>query len=103
MVESQSRLSLSLSATADLLSAKSHSEVSIGLCDDCSGIVGLAGWLYGSWGYHGDDGKLFTGVSHKGDPYGPTYGTDDVVGCGFEKNTNTIYFTKNGKHLGKKP
>ncbi|MCJ1396082.1 hypothetical protein MMC18_008970, partial [Xylographa bjoerkii] len=76
------------------------SEVSIGLCDDCFGSLGLAGWLYGSWGYHGDDGNLFSGFSHTSDDYGPTYGTDDVVGCGFDKRTSKVYFTKNGKHLG---
>ena len=50
----------------------------------------------GSYGYHGDDGKLF--VSGSGVPYGPKFFKGDVIGCGVE--FGTLYFTKNGEHLG---
>jgi Ran-binding protein 9/10 len=33
--------------------------------------------------------------------YGPTYGAEDVVGCGINFTTNSAFFTKNGRYLGK--
>lgn len=33
--------------------------------------------------------------------YGSTYGKGDTVGCGINKQTGTIFFTKNGVNLGK--
>ena len=55
------------------------------------------GWKSGSYGYHGDEGKLFVS-SGFGVPYGPKFFKGDVVGCGVEYGS--LYFTKNGKHLG---
>lgn len=31
----------------------------------------------------------------------PEYTTGDVVGCGFDIVNNVVFFTKNGRHLGK--
>lgn len=50
----------------------------------------------------GDDGKKFC---HKldaglGQAYGPTYGKNDVVGCGWDTATGNVFFTKNGRNLG---
>ena len=57
------------------------------------------GWEPNSFGYHADDGNAFcqTGT---GKAYGPTYTTGDVVGCGINFVDNTIFYTKNGAHLG---
>jgi hypothetical protein len=34
-----------------------------------------------SFGYRGDDGLKFSGAM-RGEPFGPTFTTGDVVGCG---------------------
>ena len=60
----------------------------------------MPGWVKGSWGYHGDDGKKYEEVG-KGVPYGPTYGTGDTVGCGVDFTSGSAFFTKNGEKLGK--
>ena len=43
-----------------------------------------------------------TGPTYYGPTYyGPTYGSGDVVGCGIDIQSGVIFFTKNGKCLGK--
>lgn len=60
----------------------------------------MPGWSEGSWGYHGDDGRLWEeGGYHIATLY-PTYGAKDVVGCGVDCESRSIYFTKNGVRLG---
>lgn len=59
----------------------------------------LPGWDKQSYGYHGDDGHSFCS-SGTGQPYGPTFTTGDVIGCGVNLIDNTCFYTKNGHHLG---
>lgn len=54
------------------------------------------GWEVNSYGYHGDDGKLYHGHG-RGEPFGPTFTTGDVVGAGINYAAQEIFFTKNGK------
>lgn len=60
----------------------------------------MLGWDRGSWGYHGDDGKIFESGEHV-TSFGPTYDTGDVVGCGVNFDTGTAFFTINGHLIGK--
>lgn len=59
----------------------------------------FTGWELGSYGYHGDDGNFFCS-SGTGVPYGPTFTTGDVIGCGYNMIDHTIFYTKNGHNLG---
>ncbi|XP_032226144.2 ran-binding protein 9 [Nematostella vectensis] len=59
----------------------------------------LPGWEKNSYGYHGDDGHSFCS-SGTGKPYGPTFTTGDVIGCGLNLIDNTCFYTKNGVNLG---
>jgi Ran-binding protein 9/10 len=70
----------------------------LGLCSGYTSLDSLPGWKPSSWGYHGDDGKIYE--SNKGTAYGDKFGTGDVIGChvSFDKG---ITFTKNGTSLGK--
>jgi hypothetical protein len=63
-------------------------------------IQGMLGWHRGPWGYHDVNGKVFTEYGI-GVPYGPMYKSGDVIGCGWNRSTRGIFFTKNGQFLGK--
>ncbi|OAP64520.1 hypothetical protein AYL99_00492 [Fonsecaea erecta] len=73
--------------------------ISIGFSTSEASLERLPGWETNSWGYHGDDGKLFFG-DHAGRSYGPIFGAGDVIGCGINFNTCQAFFTKNGQDLG---
>ena len=64
-----------------------------------AGFQTLPGWD-SNWGYHGDDGRSFTGTGW-GARFGPTYGPGDTVGCGVDFRDGTVYYTVNGRYLGK--
>ena len=59
----------------------------------------LPGWDKNSYGYHGDDGHSFCS-SGTGVPYGPTFTTGDIIGCGYNLVENNCFYTKNGMNLG---
>lgn len=59
----------------------------------------MLGWDKHSYGYHGDDGHSFCS-SGTGQPYGPTFTTGDIIGCGVDLVHNQCFYTKNGTHLG---
>lgn len=62
----------------------------------------LAGSDKHSYGYNADSGNICNSTgNHNGIPYGPSYTTGDVVGCGINLVDNSCFYTKNGVHLGK--
>lgn len=74
--------------------------IGLGLCDRNVKLEKMPGWENGSYAYHGDDGLLFRSTGVAGVPYGPGYGTGDVIGCCWDVVDNVVFFTKNGKNLG---
>ena len=74
--------------------------VAIGFSGSKASLERLPGWESESWAYHSDDGKSFFGES-TGKTYGPTFGVNDVIGCGINFITGSAFFTKNGISLGK--
>lgn len=58
------------------------------------------GWTEDSLGYHSDDGRLFFGSGTDSEPFGPSYGDGDVVGCGVHIPSMSVFFTKNGNLIG---
>ncbi|AMD22682.1 HHL088Wp [Eremothecium sinecaudum] len=50
------------------------------------------------YAYNGSDGYINDGSKFKS--YSKPYGRDDVIGCGVNFVDSTIFFTKNGIHLG---
>ena len=65
----------------------------IGLSAQGVNMNRLPGWDKHSYGYHGDDGHSFCS-SGSGQPYGPTFTTNDVIGCGVNLIENTCFYTK---------
>ncbi|CAM9107710.1 unnamed protein product, partial [Ectocarpus fasciculatus] len=58
----------------------------------------MPGWIDHSYGYHGDDGRLFGRA--KTDSIWPTWVDGDVIGCGFDPVRGSIWYTRNGELLG---
>lgn len=71
------------------------SMIGIGFSGPRASLERPPGYEPDSWGYHGDDGMTFCCQS-TGRKYGPTFTTNDVVGCGVNFMTGTAFFTKNG-------
>lgn len=84
----------------EILKSGVMNDVGIGLAVRNRFVVStqMPGWTEHSYGYHGDDGRKFG----TGDSMGtwPLYSSGDVVGCGFDSNRQTIFFTLNGILLG---
>ncbi|CAG2174333.1 unnamed protein product, partial [Oppiella nova] len=71
----------------------------IGLAAQGVNMQRLPGWDKQSYGYHGDDGHSFNS-SGTGQPYGPTFTTGDIIGCGYNLISGNCFYTKNGLNLG---
>lgn len=74
------------------------SKVSIGLaCEDYPQMH--PGYYHLSYAYHSDCGSIYRSSEER--DWGPAFDDGDSVGCGFDCNTRTIFFTKNGELLGR--
>lgn len=74
--------------------------IGVGFSGANASLEKLPGWEADSWAYHGDDGKSFCAAT-PGKPYGPTFTSGDVIGCGVNFTKSCAFFTKNGVFQGK--
>lgn len=73
--------------------------IGIGFCSHKVALSRIPGWEPDSYAYHGDDGQCFSNTT-SGKPFGPKFGTLDVVGCGINFRKGEAFFTKNGHLIG---
>lgn len=73
--------------------------MAVGFATKTASLSRPVGWEPEAWGYHGDDGRCFTG-QNVGRHYGPSFNTGDTIGCGVNFRDNVFFFTRNGKKLG---
>ncbi|CAI2193659.1 17454_t:CDS:2, partial [Funneliformis geosporum] len=82
----------------DIIDKGENGRIGIGFCTKSASLNTLPGWEDSSWGYHGNDGKLyFKKYDH---PYGPKFMTGDTIGCCLNFKNNTSFYTRNGVNLG---
>ncbi|KAI1453529.1 SPRY domain-containing protein [Annulohypoxylon moriforme] len=74
-----------------------RTSVCIGFATKNVPLMRPPGWEPESWGYHGDDGDVYSG-QNVGKPYdGGAFGPQDTIGCGINFRTREAFFTKNGQ------
>lgn len=75
-------------------------DIGIGLADKSlfPTTRSMPGWEAHSYGYHGDDGHQFgrNGASQDW----PHFSGGDIIGCGFDHEAKSIFYTRNGELLG---
>ncbi|KAL5559357.1 hypothetical protein UlMin_035568 [Ulmus minor] len=79
--------------------AGTKGQIAIGFTRENFKMRRQPGWEANSCGYHGDDGMLYRGQG-KGEAFGPTYTSGDVVGGGINYSSQEFFFTKNGAVIG---
>ena len=83
-----------------IISKGKEGMIGVGFSGLGASLEKLPGWEADSWAYHGDDGKSFCAAT-PGKPYGPTFTSGDVIGCGVNFPKGCAFFTKNGVFQGK--
>lgn len=61
----------------------------------------MPGWDDMSWGYHGDDGKVYHNSRSRS--YAERFEVGDIIGCRLRIPSGIVNFKKNGQWLGAYP
>uniref|UniRef100_A0A914CUM6 B30.2/SPRY domain-containing protein n=1 Tax=Acrobeloides nanus TaxID=290746 RepID=A0A914CUM6_9BILA len=75
-----------------------YRSVGVGLGQKNVPLQNMPGWRYGSYGYHGDDGKFYQ--NGRECLYGETFTTNNVIGCGVNFVKMELFYMKNGQYIG---
>ncbi|KAI0470739.1 SPRY domain-containing protein [Xylariaceae sp. FL0804] len=78
---------------------RDETTVCVGFATKAASLSRPPGWEPDTWGYHGDDGDIYSGAN-TGKRYKEKFGPGDVVGCGVNFRTGQVFFTKNGNSQG---
>ncbi|KAI9031826.1 concanavalin A-like lectin/glucanase domain-containing protein [Phycomyces nitens] len=84
-----------------ILQLQDQERLAIGLSTKPYPVWTLPGFHRHSVAYHSHTGAIHTSDPLIGRPYGPPFKQGDVIGVGFLTQTSTVFFTRNGKNLGK--
>ncbi|KFY88352.1 hypothetical protein V498_06811 [Pseudogymnoascus sp. VKM F-4517 (FW-2822)] len=82
---------------AEIMEDANDKIIGVGFCEEHAPLNRMLGWDKGSWGYHGDNGNLYTPSG--GTEYGPLYAKGSVVGCGVDFDKEITFFTLDGVSL----
>ncbi|KAJ2973294.1 hypothetical protein NUW58_g8972 [Xylaria curta] len=74
--------------------------VCVGFAAKNASLARPPGWEQESWGYHGDDGDIYSGGNVGRKYKDTTFSAGDIIGCGVNFRTGQAFFTKNGANLG---
>jgi len=80
---------------ATVIDAGEQGALCIGLAESSFPLTRQPGWEPRSYGYHADDGRKYHD-SERGEVCGPSWGEGDVVGCGVDNASRSIFWTRNG-------
>jgi len=82
----------------------SNSVIAVGLADGKMDLERqLPGWVQNSFGFHSDDGCVYSQYGGLGQSYSFSFGRGDTVGCGLIRQLDgrsRLFFTLNGVALG---
>ncbi|KAG0355407.1 hypothetical protein BGZ54_001173, partial [Gamsiella multidivaricata] len=76
------------------------SAISVGIASKSLRKNCQVGWDLNSWGYHSNDGCLYFGNGKQTIEFADKYHEEDVVGCGVNFLSGTVFFTLNGDMMG---
>jgi len=85
----------------EVLEGGKNCHFGIGIGDSYTPQATIPGWNRGgdTLGYHADNGLKYYKVG-EGKEYAQPYQTGDTVGCGYDVETSSVFFTLNGICLG---
>ncbi|KAJ3572628.1 hypothetical protein NPX13_g4984 [Xylaria arbuscula] len=82
------------------ISTNGTTTVCLGFVGKNTSLARAPGWEPDTYGFHGDDGEIYSGANIGKKYKETTFNAGDVIGCGVNFRTGHAFFTKNGANLG---